>query len=131
MSLQVGLFPAEVRDNVQVLVEAARSYRDDPDFRARIESEPRAALADLGVEIEPSELGVQVCANTEEVFHVVMPVDPNTAVRDEDMRVVVGGTTVSTAGSATTASTVGCVPSTISSASSASTAGSAGSVQQN
>ena len=131
MESQVRLFPAEVRDNVRALIEAARSYRDDPDFRARIESEPRAVLADFGVEVEPPELGVQVRANTEEVFHVVMPVDPNTAVRDEDMRAVVGGTTVSTAGSATTASTLGSVPSTTSSASSASTAGSAGSVQQN
>ena len=124
---QVELYPAAMRDNLRTLLRVARSYRDDAEFRRRAASEPRAALAGMGLEIEPPEMEVRVCANTEDTVYVAMPPDPNVVLRDDQSNVV-GGSTASTGGSAGTATTMSSVPSTISSASSASTLASAGTV---
>ena len=125
---QVELYPAEMQDNLRALISVARSYRDDPDFRRRAASEPRAALAGAGIEVDPPSIDVRVCANTEDVVYVAMPPDPNVALKDEESMYVVAGTsTASSAGSAGSATTMSTIPSTISSLSSASTAGSAGS----
>ena len=124
---QVELYPAEMQDNLRALISVARSYRDDPDFRRRAASEPRAALAGVGIEFEPPEMEVRICANSEDVVYVAMPPDPNVALKDEESMYVVAGTsTASSAGSAGSATTMSSIPSTISSASSASTVGSAG-----
>ena len=126
---QVELYPAAMRDNLRTLLRVARNYRDDSDFRRRVASEPRAALAGVGLEIEPPEMEVRVRANTEDVVYVAMPPDPNVALRDDQSASVVGGTsTASTGGSAGTATTMSSIPSTISSASTASTLASAGCV---
>ena len=120
---------AKAKENLRVLTAAARSYRDDPEFRAQIESEPRAALAGVGIDFQDSGvdagLEVQVYANTEDVFHMVMPLNPNTPLSDEAMTDMAGGSTASSAGSAGSGSTVSTPASSLSSAGTAGSAGSA------
>lgn len=114
------------RDTLAALLEMARDYRDDPDFRARIEADPRAELAARDVRVVPESAEVRLAVNTPEVFHLVVNEDPNSAVSDQLLGGVAGGSsasTVATAGSAGTASTT---PSCLGSAGSVSTLGSAG-----
>ena len=115
------------RDTLTALLALARDYRDDPDCRARLEADPRAELAARDVDVVPASAEVRVKVNTPEVFHLVMAADPNSAVSDQLLGDVAGGSsasTVATAGSGGTASTT---PSCLGCVSSVSTAGSAGS----
>ena len=99
----------------------AEAYRTDPAVRTRAENEPHSLLREQGLEIPPST-DVRIVANTPDLFHLVMPPDPNLALADEDLGIVAGG---KSGGSASTASTAGTAGSTISSAGSAACAGSA------
>ena len=104
-------FPAEALDNLRAMWEMARSYRDDPDFRARLDAEPRTVLADGGIEIEPAEIDLRVWANTEDVFYVALPPDPNIVLLDESLQETAGGTTAGTAACAVASGyTSGCPP---------------------
>ena len=120
--------PGPGHDLLLSLTDVARDYWDDPDFRARLEADPRAELEARNVSVEPADAEVRLRVNTPDVFHLVMAGDPNVAVSDQHLFGVSGGTSsassVSTVGSAVTAGTV---PSTASSASSVSSVGSAGS----
>ena len=127
MEFSIDMLPAESQNNFHVLMDASRKYRDDGGFRARLAAEPRAVLEDMGMSFQPPEVEVQVSANTEDVFHVIVPVDPNVALADESMQRAVGGSSASTAATAGSASTLGCLASCASSGSSASSVGSAGS----
>ena len=98
-------FDASHRDTLQTLMAAAHAYRDDPDFRARIEADPRGVLEERDVEIKPDDIEVRLAVNTPEVFHLVLPADPNAALSDSALRGIAGGSSVSTAGTAGTAST--------------------------
>lgn len=114
------------RDALLTLRDAARDYRDDPEFRARLEADPRAELTARELQIMPEDAEVRLAVNTPEVFHLVMAADPNSTVSDQLLSNVSGGSsasTVATLGSAGTASTL---PSCLGSAGSVSTAGSAG-----
>lgn len=128
MNEQTDNLLATAEENLRVMQAAGRSYRDDPEFRARLEAAPRAALADVGLDIGGPEIEMRVRANTEDTFYMVMPADPNTSLSDETLADVTGGSTVSSAGSAGSGSTVS---TPVSSLSSAGTAGSAGSVNPN
>ena len=91
----------------------------DPDFRAQVEADPRAAFSEKGLTV-PSEIDLQVRVNTEDTFWLAFPSDPNVELSDESLFAVSGGgKTASTAGSVGTASTI---------PSCAATAGSAGSL---
>ena len=118
-------FPAEAQDNLRALWEMARSYRDDPDFRARLDAEPRAVLAAGGIEIEPPEVGLRVRANTEDVFYVAMPPDPNIVLLDASLQEIAAGVTAGTAASAGSASTFSCPIGSASTGSSVGTASTA------
>ena len=111
-----------------ILADAARDRRDDPDFRARLEADPRAELEARGVPLRAEE-GVEVAlhVNTPDVFHLVMVADPNTAVSDQYLSAIAGGSTASSAGSVGTVSTVGSFLSTVGSGASVSSVGSGGS----
>ena len=104
--------------------EMARSYRDDPEFRARLEAEPRAVLAEGGLEIQPPEIDLRVRANTADVFYVTMPPDPNKVLLDESLREIAGGTTAGSLACAGSASTFSCPISSASTGSSVGTVGS-------
>ncbi len=69
----------------------ARAW-SDPVYKAKLLSDPRAALAEAGVEI-PEEVTVKVVENTSDTLHLVLPVAPAQAgeVSDNDMEKLAGG----------------------------------------
>jgi len=52
----------------------ARAWTD-ADYKAKLMNDPRAALAEAGVEV-PSGMTVKVLENTAEIEHLVLPVMP-------------------------------------------------------
>ena len=65
--------------------------RDDAGLRARVESgDAEGALRALGVEAPPG-VELRVAVDTDEVFHIAFPPDPNANLRDEELTWVVGG----------------------------------------
>ena len=89
----------------------AERYRTDEALRERLASSAAPeALAEFGLDA-PANIEVRVAENTGDVFHFVLPPDPNTALEDENLNAVSGGLPKSTA---STASSVGCLPSTVS-----------------
>ena len=106
--------------NFERLVGVAERYRVDAELRERIESgDISDVLSDLGLQL-PSDIGVHVTANTEDLFNVVFPPDPNVILDDERLGAITAGAgtlgTVSSSGSVSTlrgclssASTVGTV----------------------
>ena len=85
-----------------------------------------AVLTEMGIDLPPG-VEARLALNTEEIFHVVFPPDPNVALEDEALTAVAGGNCASSAGSYGTASTIGCAISCLSTAGTASTVGTAGS----
>lgn len=67
----------------------AKAWDEDPEYRARMESDPKAALAAEGVHIAADE--VRVVVDTDEVFHLALPPDPNSDLADEGIENVSGG----------------------------------------
>lgn len=123
--------PGQGRDMLQSLIDAARDYRDDPDFRARLEADPRGELAARNLRIEPEDAEVQLHVNTPDVFHMVLAADPNAAMSDQSLSAVAGGSSASSAGSVGSAGTVSTTPSCFGCVSSVLSAGSAGSASAN
>ena len=93
------------RDLTQSLMDMARDYRDDPEFRARIEADTWSVLQERGAKLDSDDVELRLRVNTPEVFHLVLPADPNAALSDSALRGIAGGSSVSTAGTAGTAST--------------------------
>ena len=59
--------------------------RDDAGLRARVESgDAEGALRALGVETPPG-VDLRVAVDTDEVFHIAFPPDPNANLRDEEL----------------------------------------------
>ena len=111
-------FISEHLDEVSAtLSELSSACRHDPELRAELDADPRAFFAAHGAEL-PAETDYRVVENTPEVFHLVMPHDPNAAVSEQALAGVVGGT--SQGHNYGCASSAGTIPSTISSASTAS-----------
>ena len=75
-----------IENAVRRVVEA---MRDDPEFRARMEEDPNAALAERG--LDELRAHVRVVADTEETFHVVFPPAPNADLADGELAAVAGG----------------------------------------
>ena len=99
----------------------------DPEFRARLVADPRAAMAEQGMEA-PEAVEFRVAENDAETMHIVFPPDPNAALSDDAIQWVSGGTPpASSASTVGSGSTLGSVPSTASSAGTVSSLGSAGS----
>lgn len=85
-----------------------------PELRAELDADPRAFLAERGMEIPPGP-ELKIAANTAAVFHLVMPADPNDILSDEALARISGGTTLRRETS--TISSLSSLPSTVSSAS--------------
>ena len=68
------------------------NWREDPEFRSRIEEDPKAALAENGIELPGGVEDVRLAVNSEETVHMVFPPDPNGAMSDASLQGVVGGT---------------------------------------
>ena len=117
------------QDPVQALAAFqgfSNACSQDPEFRARVDSDPKAVLAERGMEM-PADVEVRILANTDDTFYLAFPPDPNVALGDEMLDQVAGGKSASTVGTAGSAGCCGTVCGTASSASSAGSVGSAGS----
>ena len=119
--------PGAEIDFAKILTDAARDHREDPDFRARLEADPRAELEARGMPVWPEDVAMELHVDTPDVFHLVMAADPNAAVSDQNLSVIAGGSTASTGGSLGSVSTVGSFPSCVGSGMSVSSAGTGGS----
>ena len=104
------------------LESLADDWRADPALRARGARAPGEVLSERGLDI-PTDRDMRIVENTGEVYHLIMPPDPNARLADENLRSVSGGTNC--LGSAGTVSTVGTFPTTLGSSSTASSASSA------
>ena len=105
--------------NFERLMGVADRYRVDAGLRARIEAgDVSDVLSDLGL-LLPSNVGVHITANTEDVFNIVFPPDPNTILADDRLSGVTAGT--GTLGTASSAGSFGCMGGCLSSAGSVGT----------
>lgn len=69
----------------------ANSWRDDPGFRARIDANPRTALAEWGLDMPAGAVSARVVEDTPEVLHVVFPPPPGVVLSDAELDGVAGG----------------------------------------
>ena len=107
--------------------ELAERYRGDPELRARLEAGDAAGeVAELGLALPPG-VETRFVANTDEVFHLPLPFDPNETLGDETLGRVAGGSTVGTAASVGSIGTLSTTPSCFGSAGSIGSVGTAGS----
>ena len=83
-----GLALSRISDLIR---KTAADCAADPELRAELDADPRAFFTTRGYEI-PAGPDVRVAANTPEVFHVVMPRNPNASLADEELARVAGGT---------------------------------------
>ena len=90
----------------------------DPALRDKVVSDPAGALAERGLELHEG-VDVKVVINDDDIFHLVLPPDPNSVLEDEALGSVAGG--FNTLACAGTASSFGTVPSCVSTGGSAST----------
>ena len=67
----------------------ASAWRKDKEFRAKVEADPKAALAEKGVDV-PAE-DVRVAVDKEDNLHVVLPTNPNAEMSDAELKMVSGG----------------------------------------
>lgn len=69
------------------------AYHADADVRARAEAEPRAVLAENGLDaLMPAPgVDVRIVADTGDVVHLPFPPDPNGEIADEDFGKLAGG----------------------------------------
>ena len=107
----------EMTDIGGKLESLADDWRADPALRARTAREPCEVLSERGLDV-PTGHDLRIVENTGEVYHLVLPPDPNARLVDESLRGVSGGVCL---GSAGTVASAGTIPSTVSSASTAAT----------
>ena len=116
------MYPDEILGKFDNL---ATDYRNDAEFRTRLDNNPRDVLKERGLELPPLE--IQVSVNTSDTFHLVLPPDPNVNLQDESLNVAAGGSTGGTASTVSTVGSASSAPSCVSTASTGASAGSAGS----
>ena len=78
-----------LRTTVGTVVDACTR---NPELRARVKADPKAALAEEGMDLPFDE--ARVVEDTPETTHVALT-DPNAELSDEQMETVVGGTGMS------------------------------------
>ncbi len=84
----------------------AEAYRASPDLRTRARAEPRAVLAERGLDVlAPPGPDVRIVADTGDTIHFALPPDPNTEVADEALVNISAG--LCTAGHSATPVTFG------------------------
>ena len=94
---------AAYHDSWASLMRFSARYREDEALRARIENGDYGELQ--GPVPEGAE--VRVVCQTPEVFYMLMPGDPGTAMSDQELGAIAGGSTFTTAGSALTSNCLG------------------------
>ena len=93
--LHIPLKPEGLHRSARQIVLIADAYREDPDFRASLDSDPVATLAENDVDVRP-DTEVRVVQDTAEVFHFVLPPDFNIDMSDEMLGMVAGGKSANT-----------------------------------
>ena len=82
----------EVGDFLLGMEALSERYREDEEFRSRMASGGAAdSLSEFGLPV-PAQAEVRVVENTAEIFHLVLPSDPNADLSDELLDTVTGGT---------------------------------------
>ena len=81
---------ADLHDRI---VKLATAYHADADVRARTEAEPRAVIAENGLDaLAPAPgVDVRIVANTGDTIYIPFPPDPNGEIADEDFGKLAGG----------------------------------------
>ena len=72
----------------------ANAWREDPGFRARIDANPRAALAEWGLGMPAGAVSARVVEDTPEVLHMVFPPPPGIVLSDAELKGVSGGSSL-------------------------------------
>ena len=67
----------------------ARAWRDEA-FKAQLLSDPAAALSDAGIDL-PAGLTLKVVENTDSLFHLVLPPQPDGELDDEALEKIAAG----------------------------------------
>ena len=78
------------RPNTSKVIAKAWS---DPAFKARLLSNPQAALVEAGVEV-PAGVTVKVVEDTETTRHLILPPPPEGELSEEALEKVAGGLTI-------------------------------------
>ena len=120
------------RERGAAFLSLSARYRDDPEFRDRLDRGDHAeALAKVEISVPPG-MDVRFVANTPDTFHLVMPMDPNIGLSDESLGNLAAGAGGKTAGQASAGSSAGCYgcSSNVSSQSSAGISGTAATASQ-
>ena len=73
------------------LIRLSADYRGKPEVRAELDADPRSFFASRGVELQAGA-DFRVVANTADVFHMVLPPNPNATLEDKSLEGVAGGT---------------------------------------
>ena len=69
----------------------AKQWREDTDFRAEFEADPKSAITARGGELVREVEDVRVVEDTEDTVHFVLPPNPNGAVSDQVLAGVSAG----------------------------------------
>ncbi len=107
----------------EFLKDFSKQYWSDEALRARVDSGDMSLIREGIKALSFPEVELKLAANTSDVYHVVMPPDPNYALSDQALDKVAAGS--NTAGSVSSAGSAGTLA-TSTMASSASSAGSVG-----
>ena len=83
---------ADLKQDYAKLVARAWS---DPAFKAKLLSDPAAALAEAGMEL-PADVSVKVVENTDTVVHFVLPPAPDEELNEEALDKFAAGTEILT-----------------------------------
>ena len=76
-----------IRSVSEMTERFAAQYREEPDFRSRVDTNPRAVLNDFGIDPSPG-YDIRIEENSDEVFHIVMPSDPSAALSDANLDMI-------------------------------------------
>ena len=67
-----------------------KAWREDPGWRARVAADPKAALAEKGLDMSGVD-EVRVAVDTPETAHFVLPPEPGASLSDGALERVAGG----------------------------------------
>lgn len=106
---------SESASGAEMINEIVAKFHADADFRRRLTDDPVAVLRARGVPIPPG-VEIVLVADTVDTMHFPIPAEMSDTLSDENLDQVVGGATMSCAGSLATFS---CPASSLSTASTA------------
>ncbi len=108
-------------------IDFVNKYRSDSALRAKVDANPKQALAEMGVAKLPDNMQVELKFNDDNTYYFVIPVNPNLELNEENLNQINAAKgSVSTGGSASSFGTMGTCISSISSASTTGSASTAG-----